>query len=77
MIDTTAVRIRRCAQGQRGADAQGAMGRSRGGLGSKINATTEALDLPIRLIGSPRPRNDLAFGHNLIDGTEAKVVTCI
>ena len=61
---------RRGTQGQRGADAQG-LGRSRGGLSTKIHAATEALGLPIRLIGTPGQRNDIAFAHDLIDGIEA------
>lgn len=61
---------RRCTQGQRGADAQG-LGRSRGGLSTKIHAATEALGLPVRLIGSPGQRNDIAFAHDLIDGIDA------
>lgn len=63
---------RRGAQGQRGADAQG-LGRSRGGLSTKVHAATEALGLPIRLIGSAGQRNDIAFAHDLIDGIEAEV----
>lgn len=61
---------RRGAQDQRGAHAQG-LGRSRGGLSTKIHAATEALGLPIRLIGSPGQRNDIAFAHDLIDGIDA------
>lgn len=62
-----------CAQGKRGADAQG-LGRSRGGLSTKIHAATEALGLPIRLIGSPGQRNDIALAHDLIDGFEAQAI---
>ena len=62
---------RRRTQGQRGADAQG-LGRSRGGLSTKIHAATEALGLPVRLIASPGQRNDIAFAHNLIDGIETE-----
>lgn len=61
---------RRGAQGQRGADAQG-LGRSRGGLSTKIHVATEALGLPLRLIGTPGQRNDIAFAHDLIDGIDA------
>jgi putative transposase len=39
-------------------------------LSTKIHAATEALGLPIRLIGSPGQRNDIAFAHDLIDGFE-------
>src|SRR5690606_21957156 len=63
---------RRRTQGQRGADAQG-LGRSRGGLSTKIHAATEALGLPVRLIASPGQRNDIAFAHDLIKGIEAEV----
>jgi putative transposase len=39
-------------------------------LSTKIHAATEALGLPIRLIGSPGQRSDIAFAHDLIDGFE-------
>ncbi len=35
---------------------------------TKIHAATEALGLPIRFIGSPGQRNEIAFAHDLIDG---------
>lgn len=54
----------------KGADAQG-LGRSRGGLSTKIHAATEALGLPVRLIASPGQRNDIAFAHDLVDGIQA------
>lgn len=41
-------------------------------MSTKIHAATEALGLPIRLIGSPGQRNDIAFAHDLIDGIEAE-----
>jgi putative transposase len=40
-------------------------------LSTKIHAATEALGLPVRLIGSPGQRNDIAFAHDLIDGIDA------
>lgn len=40
-------------------------------MSTKIHAATEALGLPIRLIGSPGQRNDIAFAHDLIDGIDA------
>jgi hypothetical protein len=46
--------------GKKGADAQG-LGRSRGGLSTKIHAAGDTLGNPMRLIGSPRQRNDIAF----------------
>jgi putative transposase len=61
---------RRRAPIKRGADAQG-LGRSRGGLSTKIHAAGDALGNPVRLIASPGQRDDIAFAHELIDGFEA------
>jgi transposase len=47
------------------------LGRSRGGLSTKIHAAGDALGLPVRLIASPGQRNDIAFAHDLVDGFEA------
>jgi putative transposase len=57
-------------QGKRGPDAQG-LGRSRGGLSTKIHAASDALGNPLRLIASPGQRNDIAFAHTLIEGLVA------
>lgn len=62
---------RRSPQGKRGADAQG-LGRSRGGLSTKIHAASDALGNPVRLIGTPGQRNDIAVAHDLIEGFEAE-----
>jgi putative transposase len=37
-------------------------------LSTKIHATADALGNPVRLIGSPGQRNDIAFAHELIAG---------
>jgi hypothetical protein len=37
----------------------------------KIHAAGDALGNRVRLIGSPGPRNDIAFAHELIEGFEA------
>ncbi len=42
-------------------------------MSPKIHVATEALGLPVRLIGSPGQRNDIAFAHDLIDGIKADV----
>jgi putative transposase len=60
----------RRAPDKRGADAQG-LGRSRGGLSTKIHAAGDALGNPVRLIGTPGQRNDIAFAHELIEGIQA------
>ncbi|MBY3417228.1 IS5 family transposase [Rhizobium laguerreae] len=74
MIDSTIVRAHQHAAGARkvkgGPDAQG-LGRSRGGLSTKIHAATESLGLPVRLIASPGQRNDIAFADDLVEGIQA------
>ncbi|MDQ0507542.1 IS5 family transposase, partial [Xanthobacter agilis] len=50
--------------------AQG-LGRSRGGLSTKIHAAADALGLPVRLIGTPGQRNDIALAHDLIEDIDA------
>ena len=52
-------------------DATRGLGRSRGGLGTKIHAAGDALGNPLRLIGTPGQRNDIAFAHELVDGFTA------
>ncbi len=46
------------------------MGRSRGGLTTKIHAATDGLGLPVRLIGGPGQEHDVTRGCALIDGFE-------
>jgi len=41
-------------------------------LSTKIHAAGDALGLPVRLIGSPGQRNDIAFAHDLVEGFEAQ-----
>ena len=48
--------------------------RSRGGLSTKIHAAGDALGNPVRLIGSPGQRNDIAFAHELVEGLVADVI---
>lgn len=40
-------------------------------MSTKIHAATEALGLPIRLIGTPGQRNDIALAHDLVERIEA------
>ncbi|EEQ94323.1 Transposase DDE domain protein [Brucella intermedia LMG 3301] len=50
-----------------GADAQG-LGRSRGGLGTKIHAAVDALGLPVRFVLAPGHRGDVIYGKELLAG---------
>ena len=42
-------------------------------MSTKIHAAGDALGNPVRLIGSPGQRNDIAFAHQLIEGFAADV----
>lgn len=64
---------RRREDRQRGANAQG-LGRSRGGLSTKIHVTTDALGNPVRLLFGPGQRNDITQAHALIEGFEADAI---
>jgi transposase len=70
MIDSTIVRAHQHAAGARRQNGGGCpgLGHSRGGLSTKIHAAGDALGRPVRRIGSPEQRNDIAFAHKLIEG---------
>jgi putative transposase len=40
-------------------------------LSTKIHAAADALGLPVRLIGTPGQRHDIAFAHDLVEDIEA------
>jgi transposase len=70
-VDSTIVRAHQHAAGARwqkgGAHAQG-LGRSRGGLSTKIHAATDSLGDGLRLIGGPGQENDIQRAADLIEG---------
>ena len=43
-------------------------------MSTKIHAAGDALGLPVRLIGTPGQRNDIALAHDLIEGFDADAV---
>ena len=51
-----------------GSYAQG-LGRSRGGLSTKIHAAVDALGLPVKLILGPGHRNDILYAEALLEET--------
>lgn len=53
-----------------GPDAHG-LGRSKGGLTTKLHATGDALGLPIRILATPGNRNDITQAADLLDGFTA------
>lgn len=50
-----------------GAEAQG-LGRSKGGLTTKLHAACDALGTPLKFIPSPGPRGDVLYAADLIEG---------
>lgn len=56
-----------------GQEAQ-ALGRSRGGFGTKIHAVVDALGLPVRFDLGPGQQNDMVPASDLIDGLAAEQV---
>jgi transposase len=64
---------RRRAKKRGGQDAQ-ALGRSRGGFGTKLHVCVDALGLPVRLILGPGQENDMIKAGDLIDGIAAENV---
>ncbi|MDP3749137.1 MAG: IS5 family transposase, partial [Phenylobacterium sp.] len=77
MLDATVIRAHAQAAGARrkkgGPDAQ-ALGRSRGGFGTKIHVCVDALGLPVRILLGPGQQNDMAPAGDLIDGIAAEYV---
>ncbi len=63
----------RRAQGKGGPDAQG-LGRSSGGLSTKVHAATDALATPVRLLSGPGQRQDVTRSHALISGLKPGAV---
>ena len=67
-LNATIVRAHQHAAGARKGKRGGCPGHgwSRSGLSTKIHAASAALGNPVRLIGSPGQRNDIAFAHALV-----------
>ncbi|WP_152619672.1 IS5 family transposase [Paramagnetospirillum magnetotacticum] len=77
MVDATVIRANAQAAGARrkkgGPQAQ-ALGRSRGGFGTKLHAVVDALGLPVRFELGPGQQNDMAPACDLITGLSADQV---
>lgn len=71
-IDSTAVRARACAAGAAGSDAENeALGRSRGGFGTKVHALTDALGNPLDFILTGGRASDIGQAETLLALTPA------
>src|SRR3989449_5148991 len=66
MIDATIVRAHQHSAGARKKNGEQAIGRSRGGLSTKIHALVDALGNPVELMLSPGQTNDLICAEALL-----------
>ncbi|PIE09650.1 MAG: IS5/IS1182 family transposase [Rhodobacterales bacterium] len=74
LVDSTIVRAHQHSAGaKRGAEAQ-ALGRSRGGISSKIHLATDAHGNPVRLLLTGGQRNDITQIEPLLEGLKADFV---
>ena len=72
MLDSTVVRAHQHSAGAKGGDReQEAIGRSKGGLTTKIHATTDALGTPTGFHLTPGQAHDLVGADALLPGLEA------
>ena len=75
MIDSTVVRAHQHSAGARGGDASAQrIGRSKGGLSSKIHALVDALGNPIGFHLTPGQASDLDGSDVLLEGLEADIL---
>ena len=74
IIDSTIVRAHQHATGKKGGPEDRAIGRSRGGLTTKLHVAVDALDNPVRFIVTPGERNDITQAEALIAGFPAEHV---
>ena len=77
ILDSTVIRAHPCAAGASkksgGQDAQ-ALGRSRGGFGTKIDVNVDALGNPLRFKLTAGQRHDITPAEALIDGYQGEHV---
>ena len=72
LLDSTIVRAHQHAAGAKGTCAAAeALGRSRGGFGTKIHVACDGLGKPVRIILTPGQDHDVTQGPALISGSDA------
>ena len=72
LIDSTVIRAHPCAAGAAGSHANTeALGRSRGGFGTKIHAITDALGLPLDFVLTGGQASDIGQAETLLELTPA------
>jgi transposase len=71
MIDSTAVKAHRCASGGPGGEAAQAIGRSRGGRGTKVHAVVDGKGRPCALLLTGAQVADITAAERLVDSVAA------
>ena len=71
MIDGTSVRVHHSAATLKKSHPNRCLGRSRGGLTTKIHAVTDEHGLPVRLAITPGQQHDATVAGELLDGMKA------
>jgi transposase len=72
LLDSTVVRAHQHAAGAKGSCAEAeALGRSRGGFGTKIHVACDGVGKPVRILLTPGQDHDITQGPALIAGSDA------
>ena len=66
-LDSTHVKVHRCASNPAGGQASQAMGMTRGGLNTKIHAVVDEAGLPVRLLLSAGNEADITHAETLVE----------
>ena len=80
ILDSTVIRAHPCAARRRkktdgtGGQDEQALGRSRGGFGTKIHAAVNGLGLPVKLVLTPGQAADVTQAKTLIEGVPFEVM---
>ncbi|MDP7214631.1 MAG: IS5 family transposase, partial [Rhodospirillales bacterium] len=72
IIDSTIVRAHQHAAGAKGGPRNQSIGRSRGGLTSKIHIAVDALGNPLRFILTPGQWHDITQAEDLVEGLQGE-----
>jgi len=75
LLDSTIIRAHQHAAGAKGSRAEAeALGRSRGGFGTKIHVACDGLGKPVKIILTPGQDHDVTQGPALIAGSDANKI---
>jgi len=73
-LDSTHVKLHRCASNPCGGQASQAMGRTKGGMNTKIHAVVDRLGQPIRLLLSAGHEADISHAKTMVTEIPAQIL---